>query len=171
MQALGLVWRDVDTNAAGVQEKRTHIPEPVHFGARLLFDNWRKRRAQDGFVVNRDVPSRALATVLRNLIIYEPQDNFRNFRVRLAGSALIRRFDCDVTGLKLSELFDRESFDCHRDVMRGIVQSDTPSILDVKLMAKGRAQLHFEVLGLPVQSPDRSAVWVLGGLFYYDWTK
>jgi hypothetical protein len=171
MQALGLVWRGVDATAADALEKRVRIPEPIHFGARLLFDNWRKRRAKDGFVVNRDVPSRALASVLRNLIVYEPQDGARDFRVRLAGSALIRRFDCDITGLKLSELFDRTSFECHRDAMVDIVQTDTPSILDVKLVAKGRTQLHFEVLGLPVQSPDKSAVWVLGGLFYYDWTK
>ena len=37
--------------------------------------------------------------------------------------------------------------------------------------SRGATQLHFEVLGLPVLSPDRSAVWVLGGYFYYDWTK
>ncbi|HEY2070117.1 MAG TPA: PAS domain-containing protein [Rhizomicrobium sp.] len=171
MQALGLVWRDVDTSGADVQEKRVRIPEPIHFGSRLLFDTWRRRRSNDGFVVGRDVPSRPLASILRNLIVYEPQDGARDFRVRLAGSALIRRFDCDITGLKLSELFDRTSFECHRDAMVDIVQNDSTSVLDVKLVSRGRTQLHFEVVGLPVQSPDRSAVWVLGGLFYYDWTK
>jgi hypothetical protein len=52
-----------------------------------------------------------------------------------------------------------------------IVTTDTPNALDVKLAAKGRTQLHFEVLGLPVLAADRAAVWVLGGLFYHDWTK
>ena len=169
MQALGLVWRDVD--AAGVQEKRTRILEPVHFGAKLLVDTWRRRRGKDGFVVGRDVPSRPLASILRNLIVYEPMGGARDFRVRLAGSALIRRFDCDITGLKLSELFDPVSYECHRNAMVEIMQEDKAAFLDVKLASKSRTELHFEIVGLPVLSPDRSASWVLGGLFYYDWTK
>ena len=171
MQALGLVWGDVDALAPDMVESRTRIPEPLHFGARLLFDNWRKRRSAGGFVVGRDVPSRALSPVLRNLVLYEPIDGLRDFAVRLAGSALIRRFGCDITGLKLSELFDRESFECHRAAMVEIVTTDTPNALDVKLAGKGRTQLHFVVLGLPVLAADRAAVWVLGGLFYHDWTK
>jgi len=171
MQALGLVWGDVDALASDAVEKRTKIPEPLHFGARLMFDNWRKLRSAGDFVVGRDVPSRVLSPVLRNLVLYEPLDGGCDFAVRLAGSALIRRFGCDITGLKLSELFDRESFECHRDTMCEIVATDRPNALDVKLAAKGRTQLHFEVLGLPVLAADRSAVWVLGGLFYHDWAK
>jgi hypothetical protein len=171
MQALGLVWRGVDAAVACVQEKRTPIAAPVHFGARLLFENWRKLRAQDGFVVHRDVPSRALASVLRNLVIFEPLDGMADFRVRLAGSAMIRRFDCDITGLKLSELFDPVAFAGHRDAMIEIARQGTASIHDVKFTARNRTDLHFEAIGLPVQSPDRSAVWILGGIFYHDWTK
>jgi hypothetical protein len=171
MQALGLVWRGVDGAATDAQETRRRIPEPIHYGARLLFDTWRRRRAKDGFVVHRDVPSRPLATILRNLVIYEPLSGARDFRTRLAGSALIRRFDCDITGLKLSELFDGADFESRRDALAAIVDAGTPDIMDVKLVARGETQLHFEVLGLPVESPDRSSVWVMGGLFYYDWTK
>ena len=171
MQALGLVWGDVDALASDMVEKRTRIAEPVHFGARLLFDFWRRQRAAGGFVVGRDVPSRALAPVLRNLILYEPLDGGRDFRIRLAGSALIRRFGCDITGLKLSELFAPDAFANYRAAMAEVLASDAPVGLDVTLSAKGRAQLHFEVLGLPVLAADRAATWVLGGLFYHDWTK
>ncbi|HEY1630899.1 MAG TPA: PAS domain-containing protein [Rhizomicrobium sp.] len=171
MQALGLVWRGVDAASADAQEKRSRIPEPIHFGARLLFDTWRRRRAKEGFMVGRDVPSRALASVLRNLILYEPLDGGRDFKIRLAGSALIRRFDCDVTGLKLSEVYDRAHFECRGDAMRGIIANDAPQIHDVKFVARGSTELHFEVMGLPVLSAGGTAVWVLGGLFYYDWTK
>jgi hypothetical protein len=171
MQALGLVWSDVDALASDMVEKRTRIAEPIHFGARLLFDIWRKRRAGDGFVVGRDVPSRALAPVLRSLILYEPLGGGCDFGVRLAGSALIRRFGCDITGLKLSELFAPESFANYRAAMAEVLDGDAPVGLDVTLTAKGRMQLHFEVLGLPVWAADRAATWVLGGLFYYDWTQ
>ena len=169
MQALGLVWDGIDPLEADAQEKRIAIREPVHFGARLLFDNWRKLHADSGFVVHRDVPSRALASVLRNLVVYEPVEQGRDFRARLAGSALIRRFDCDITGLKLSELFDPATFQTHRKMMQRVIDTGEHAALDIHLLVQGRSQLHFEVLCLPVLSPDRTEAWPLIGLFYYDW--
>jgi hypothetical protein len=171
MQALGLVWGDVDALVCDADETRARILAPVHFGARLLFDIWRKRRDAGGFVVGRDVPSRALASVLRNLVLYEPIDGGRDFGVRLAGSALIRRFGCDITGLKLSELFGPAAFATHRDAMADVLAKNAPIGLEVTMGTEGRMQLHFEVLGLPVLAADGVTPWVLGGLFYYDWAK
>lgn len=171
MQALGLVWDGVDSLGADAHETRVAIPEPVHSGARLLYSHWRSRQASGGLVMNRDVPSRALASILRNLVVYEPIADCRDFRARIAGSALIRRFDCDITGLKLSELFDSGTFDMHRKMMKAVLETDTPSALDVRLAARGRTQLHFEVLCLPVHAPDRKRPWALVGLFYYDWEQ
>jgi hypothetical protein len=169
MQALGLVWDDVDDLSVDGDAIHTRLSEPRHFGARLTLEAWRTQRLADGFVVGRDVPSRALAPVLRNLIVYEPQG--RDFRARLAGSALIRRFGCDITGLKLSELFDSEAFEHHRAMMAEVLATDSPRALDVQLKSRGRTQLHFEVLNLPVLAADREIGWVLTGLFYHDWTK
>lgn len=171
MQALGLVWDDVDNLSPDVDEIHVPIPAPAHFGGRLLFDIWRERRVSGGLVVGRDVPSRALAPVLRNLAVYEPLDKARDFRVRLAGSALIRRFGCDITGLKLSELLERKPFGYHRDAMTNVLATNSPRAIDVRLQSGGRTQLHFEVLNLPVLAPNRKTPWVLGGLFYSDWTK
>jgi hypothetical protein len=47
----------------------TPITEPSHPGTITLLDAWRRADAGGGFVVGRDVPSRALATVLRDLIL------------------------------------------------------------------------------------------------------
>jgi hypothetical protein len=171
MQALGLVWDDVDNLVADADATYTRLSEPRHFGARLALEAWRTQRLADGFVVGRDVPSRALAPVLRNLAVYEPLDGGCDFRARLAGSALIRRFGCDVTGLKLSELFDREAFEHHRAVMAEVLASQTPRSLDVQIKSESRTQLRFEVLSLPVLAPDRETGWLLTGLFYHDWTR
>ncbi|MGH6871620.1 MAG: PAS domain-containing protein [Rhizomicrobium sp.] len=171
MQALGLVWRGVDAAAPDVKETRAELAEPAHYGARLLFDHWCERRAAGGFVLNRDVPSRALAPILRNLVVYQPLGCERDFRVRLAGSGLIRRFDCDITGLKLTELFDASAFEFHCRTLRDVVRTDTPAILDVRLAAHDRTELHYEMVSLPVRAPESGATWVLGGLFYHDWTR
>ena len=75
-----------------------------HWLAPEALDFWEHRPA-DGIMIGRDVPSRAIARLLNRVIIYEPIDDYRDMKVRLAGVALRRRFDQDVTGLKMSDLF------------------------------------------------------------------
>jgi hypothetical protein len=168
MQALGLVWDAVDPLTAGLSETAMQIPEPVHYGARLLFERWRELQGGDGFVVGRDVPARQLGGILRNLAVFEPLEDCSDFRVRLAGTAFMRRFGRDITGLKLSEIFQDSVLEGYRAHMTQVVKSGTPLVLDVTLQRGNRTFLHAESLRVPVQSADRTCTWVLSGLFYYD---
>ena len=168
MQALGVVWDAIDPLTADLSETVTEIPEAVHFGARLLFERWRELQGGDGFVVGRDVPSRQLGGILRNLAVFEPLDDCGDFRVRLAGTAFLRRFGRDITGLKLSEIFQKSVFERHCADMTKIVRTGAPLSYDVKLLRGRRTFLHAEALRLPAQSADRTSTWVLTGLFYYD---
>jgi hypothetical protein len=169
MQALGLVWGNLDSTAANIEEIRTEIPTPTHYGSCLLLDQWRTREARGGFVVGRDVPSRDLAGILRNLALYEPINDGAEFRVRLAGSAFMRRFGRDITGLTLSKIYDHSNLEEKRASLFEIIRSKKPVIVDVKVMRDGRTLMRFEGLGLRVLSPDRKDAWVMGGLFYSDW--
>jgi len=169
MQALGLVWGNLDPVAQNLEEIRTEIPTPTQYGACLLLDQWRTRELRGGFVVGRDVPSRDLASILRNIALYEPIDGEADFRVRLAGSAYMRRFGRDITGLSLSKIYDRKSFEEKRLALVGIISSKAPVIVDVKILRNTRTVMRFEGLGLRVLSPDRRGTWVMGGLFYSDW--
>jgi hypothetical protein len=168
MQALGLVWDTVDPLSADLSETAVQIAAPVHFGARLLFERWRELQGGDGFVVGRDVPARQLGGILRNLAVFEPLEACADFRVRLAGTAFLRRFGRDITGLALSEIFQPDGFERHRTNMTEVVRTGSPLGYDVKLRRGKRTVLHAEALRLPVQSADRTSNWVLSGLFYYD---
>jgi hypothetical protein len=168
MQALGLVWDAVDPLTADFSETATSIPEPLHFGAQLLLARWRELQDSDGFVMGRDVPVRPLGGILRNLAIYEPLDACRDFRARLAGTAFLRRFGRDITGLKLSEIFLEPRFEKHRAGMAEIVRTREPQAFDVKMRRGNRTLWRGEALRLPVESADRKNIWVLSGLFYYD---
>ena len=168
MQALGLVWDAVDPLTAELNETATPIAEPQHFGARLLLERWRELQDRDGLVMGRDVPARPLGGILRNLAIYEPLEDCRDFRARLAGTAFLRRFGRDITGLKLSEIFPRSRFEWHRAGMADIVRSRAPLVYAVKMKRGDRMLLRAEALRLPVESADRANTWVLSGLFYYD---
>ncbi len=74
MQALGLVWGDINASDAGFQEVFTVMREPSHYDARHLFEFWRDRNDEGGFVIGQHVPSRALARVMSHLVVYEPLD-------------------------------------------------------------------------------------------------
>ena len=169
MQALGLVWGNLDPVAQNLEEIRTEIPTPTQYGASLLLDQWKTREQRGGFVVGRDVPSRDLAPILRNIALYEPIDGSDDFRVRLAGTAFMRRFGRDITGLTLSRIYGGEDFRKRREALIGIIHSKKPVILEVKILRNTRTVMRFEGLGLRVLSPDRKDVWVMGGLFYSDW--
>ncbi len=170
MQALGLVWGQLDPVNANLREDRTPLAEPQQYGARLLYEHWRARRDTSmGFVVGRDVPSRALAPILRTLALYEPVDGMKDFRMRLAGTAFMRRFGRDVTGMKLSDIYDPEAFEAQRMALMDVILTGSPYICDVKVTRDNRIYLRFESLRLPVLSPDRKETWVMGGVFYSDW--
>jgi len=170
-QALGVVWADVCKPEERQTEIHTALVEPVHFGARVLRDYWQDRCAHGGLVIGKDVPSRQVASILRNLLVYEPVDDGGDFLVRLAGSAALRRFGRDVTGLKMSALFPRPVFERRRDVVNAALRTGEPFIRDVRVTRDGRPELRFEFIGVPALSPDRAAKWLLSGIFFYDWTR
>lgn len=166
MQALGLVWDDPLT--PNQSETVSPIPSPKHSGARQLFGYWRDLQESGGLVVSRDLPSRHLSGILRNLAIFEPIDRSRDFRTRLAGTAFLRRFGRDITGLKLSEIFRESRFETHRDSMAEISRTRVPQSLEAKVQRGNRTLFEFEVLRLPVFAPDCCHIWILSGLFFSD---
>ena len=167
MQALGLCW-----SAAAPQpdSMETHIirAAPVHHGARTLLEAWHAREAEGRFVVGRDVPSRALARVLSGLALYEPLYT-GDFRVRLAGLALRRRFGRDVTGEKLSEILTGERFAEHSERLRALLENGRPLLLETRLNEGGRLRLCYEMLALRVFAPDGVTPWAMTGIFFHDW--
>lgn len=167
MQALGLCW---GAAAPGPDSMETHIVRaaPVHHGARTLLEAWYAREAEGRFVVGRDVPSRALARVLSGLALYEPLYT-GDFRVRLAGHALRRRFGRDVTGETLSRLLDEAQFARHASQMRALMDSGRPLIAEVRMHEEGRLRLCYELVALRVFAPDGRTPWVLSGIFFHDW--
>ncbi|HEV2562857.1 MAG TPA: PAS domain-containing protein [Rhizomicrobium sp.] len=169
MQALGQVWGGIDPKAEDLVEKRTLIAAPTNFGAQLLLETWRKRAADGGFVVGRDLPSRALSSILRNLAVFEPIDNQTDFHVRLAGTGMLRRFGRDITGVRLSEVFPPQLFERRKAMLLATIHSGQPVMGDIELAHGNRKPLRFEIVALPVLAPDRVTPWVLAGLFYHDW--
>jgi hypothetical protein len=142
------------------------VPEAQHPDVQKLLAFWREREAAGGFVVGRDIPSRALAGVLHSIMIHEPLAD-SDFQIRIAGSALRRRYGMEITGRKLSELFGPD-FEPQLAWTRHVLATGEPCILDVKEQRLGQTRLHREVIVLRVLAPGRATHWVLAGVFYFD---
>lgn len=168
MQALGNIWGDTDPLARGEDGVLTCLEEPVHFGAKLLLSDWEAKREAGGFRVGRDLPSRALSTVLRNLVVCEPIDGGQDYRARVAGSALMRRFHRDITGMTMSQLLAPEDYIWQRDAIAEMFKTNRPFGLEVAPKKARVNTLHYETWCLPVIA-ESGAAWVLAGIFYHDW--
>jgi hypothetical protein len=155
---------------AEAEYERTYTPiaEPSNPDTITLLNDWKKADANGGFVVGRDVPSRALATILRDLILFEPVPDNLNFRVRLAGTVCIGHYGMDITGKLMSELFDAPTFEFNVRSGWKVIQTAKPSLFAAELTRLGIVLHHYEIALLPVWSPDRSNRWLLCGVFRFD---
>ncbi len=134
------------------------VPQALHF--------WEHRPA-DGIVVGRDIPSRSIACLLNRVIVYEPIDDRRDLKVRLAGAVVFRRFERDIAGLKMSELFGPAEFAIRfRTTMEAIEQNE-PRMARVTHGTKDFEVMRVELLILPVVAPNGSDRWALTFCFYF----
>jgi len=157
------------STTAGVLElhdKFEVIAAPNHPKARKLFAFWQEH-AEHGIVIGRDIPSRPIADILSYIAVYEPANGGTDFRIRLAGTSMRRRFGRDVTGMLMSDLFKPDDFQAHFDDARRSLETGMPVILDSRLSSGAVEQMHLEVVIFPVSAPDLITKWILLAVFYF----
>jgi hypothetical protein len=131
---------------------------------RELYSYWRERH-RDGAPPSRaDIdPPIDIPKLLPNIIIFDRVDG--HFRIRLAGSEVVRRAGRDATGLTL----DKEMKDYHGIVtllgyLGRVIETGEPVIYSV---ARGN-DTAFGAIGmlLPLAGADGKPEMVLGGVFF-----
>jgi hypothetical protein len=144
------------------------VTEPTHPDARVLLAYWRQRMEAGSFIMGEDVPARPIARLLRNLAVHEPLADCTDMRTRLAGDGIRRRFDGEIKGRCLSELFPPKDFEHHRDTAYEVLRTGTPVIIESRMMRETVLELHLEAVLLPMTAPDLVSRWLLAGLFYFN---
>ena len=148
---------------------RTEISEAQHPLSLALLEYWRELERDGGMRLGRDIPARALAAVLPYTIIAQPVGQWDNARVRLAGTALVERFGRDITGMMQSEIFgpDPNSHLIILKLSRRAVKTRDPSLIETRISKAGIEAMRLEIVLVPINSPDGSEVWGLGGVFKF----
>lgn len=131
---------------------------------RELYSYWRGRHV-DGVAPSRaDIdPPIDIPRLLPNIIIFDRVDGY--FRIRLAGSEVVRRAGRDATGLILDkEMKDYHGIDTLLGFLGRVMATGEPIIYSV---ARG-SDTAFGAIGilLPLVGADGKPEMVLGGVFF-----
>ena len=131
---------------------------------RDLYFYWRDRHVDGRPPSRADIdPPLDIPRLLPNLILYDRVDN--DFRVKLAGSEVVRRGGRDATGRKLTQ--DMASYDgmiTLIEFLGRIFETATPVIYSVARSDAGA----FGAIGIlmPLCAADGAVEMVMGGVFY-----
>ncbi len=143
------------------------IAEAKHADSQKLLAYWRDCAGRGGLKLGRDLPAATVARLMSRLIVFEPIEHGADFRIRLAGTGLIRRFGKDVSGQLLSELYQGGTLKSYVSNLHATLTKNAPLIVEVTITEGPNELFHIEYVFLPVLSYDAKETWVVVGVFYF----
>jgi hypothetical protein len=164
-----VLGRIVDRSHYELEHRLAAVKTPVHPASIQLLAYWRECDARGGMRMGRDIPSRAIGALLRDLCVAEPVDNWVDARIRLAGSAMAEYFGRDVSGMLMSEIIGGSEEDWHllMNGARYATAHNKPGTVEQTLLDKGLVVLRQEMTAVPIWSPDGDARWLVTGTFNF----
>jgi hypothetical protein len=159
----------VHNPSAEFQYPKAVITVPEHPSSMALIEHWRAHEGRGGMCMGRDIPSRAISKLLSNIAICEPEIGWADARIRLAGSILTERFGRNITGMRISELYesDPEAGRMLVESARQAQEMRQPGLLSTRVVANNTEVMRFEVVALPIFAPDGFTPWCLVGIFRF----
>jgi hypothetical protein len=165
MQALGFLLEHVPVLNSGVRHAVTKRPFPLHPSGRRLIELWHAKDRE--LVVGRDLPSRPLGPLLQHLALCDYRAGRGDFRIRLAGFALVRRFGQDISQRYLGDVVSEEEHEPLYSAMMDVRDSGRALVLDTKATSQEQELLHSETTLLRVLAADRVTPLILAGMFFF----
>jgi hypothetical protein len=129
---------------------------------------WTEAREQGRPMTRGDVPSRKLLKLMTHLFLLEPNADGSDWRFRLAGTAIARRFGADPTGALISQIYDRRQASDQAAIYKRIATNDAPHITQGRIEGIDRQFLKIEFCHLPLLPPGQGLNWLLGGVFVFE---
>jgi len=165
-----VLGRVVDQSHYVLKHRMTVVKTPTHPSSIKLIDYWRACEAHGGLRMGRDIPARAIGSLLKYLCVAEPVGDWTDARIRLAGSTMAEYFGRDASGLLMSEV-NGSSEDDFRLMMNGSRYATTknrPGTIEHALLDEGIVVLRQEMTTVPIWSPEGDARWLLTGTFNFE---
>lgn len=165
MQTLGFLL-ELAPGRHGLEQYELRRSSAAHPDARELLDYWNERGR--ALVMGEDLPSRRIARLLPNIAILDYRLARNDFRVRLAGFSLVKRFGRDIGRHYLSEVVGPAEQERLSALLMEARDGTHAVICDVNVHRAQRPVLHYEMLLLRALAVDRETALVLMSLFFFD---
>jgi hypothetical protein len=140
---------------------------PSHEGVKELVAYWNERRKSGEFVMGRDVPSRAIARLMKNLVVFEPVDGGRDFRFRLVGAVLNERIGRDITGMLITEVYGEAAVKDFMAALNKALATGRPVFHESRARGVFEDVRTADAVALPMKAPDGVTTWLLNGVFFW----
>ena len=137
----------------------------LHPSSRALFRFWEQMRAEQAAPRRDQLDLSRIKPLVPNLFIAALDLPSATYRWRLAGTAVCDMLCHEVTGGNL--LADWDGFDANvaARYLGNVVHALQPCLIRTRMQTDLNQMLGAELVGLPLQSADGSAVHVFGGIF------
>jgi hypothetical protein len=165
-----VLGRVIDQSHYELEHRMAVVQTATHPRSIQLLNYWRECEARGGMRMGRDIPSRVIGSLLKDLCVSEPIDDWADARIRLAGSTMTEYFSSDVSGMLMSQIIGEgreKDFQLMMNGARYATAHNTPGTIEQTLLDKGRVVLRQELIGVPTWSPDGDARWLVTGTFNF----
>ncbi len=131
---------------------------------------WSEAKESGQPMARGDVPSRKLLRLMPHLFLLEPSADGSDWRFRLAGTAIARRFGGDPTGALISQIYDKRQAVDQAAIYKSVAMRGLPHITQGRIEGIDRQFLTIEFCHLPLVPPGQGLNWLLGGVFVFEQT-
>jgi hypothetical protein len=147
--------------AAIAQAFRAQLVVPEQ---RQLYDYWLEMAGQDAMPCRSNFTPSRLPRLLPAISLIDVSDRIEDSRVRLAGTRLREVYDCEITGLKVSEIPCASKIDYWLAAYRRTIESATPT----QGIVRGPMVHKEHVVQYWLKLPLRTAGSSVGMVLCYD---
>lgn len=155
-----------DARRIAIDVKPMAVPE--HPRGQELVRLWTEARDQGRPMTRGDVPSRMLLKMMPHLFLLEPNSDGSDWRFRLFGTAIVRRFGADATGRLISEVYDGEQARSQAAIYSEVIERNLPHVTQGRIAGIDRHFLKIEFCHLPLLPPNGGLKWLLGGVSVFE---
>lgn len=127
-----------------------------------LYAYWAQLRRRGRLPGREDIRPDDFKRLLPTISLIEVDRDHMDFRLRLAGTGLYNVYGREITGRRLSEVYNSSATDYWRQELRSLVESRRPSVGVHSLAWRGAAHISLLWLRLPLASNGQDVDMILG---------
>jgi hypothetical protein len=149
------------------EEFRASQEESAHASSRLLFEAFDAMRGKRSAPRREDLDLRQLRRVMPSLFIAEQDASTRDFRWRLAGTAVGALMGGEMTGLPFTTGWAELEANLIRRFLASVSASHQPALIRMRFITDQGQAITAEMAAVPLMAADGQTTQVLGGLFAF----